>query len=554
MKKLTVSSAFLKNVMLNLVQHLNVALESRNKFGMTILLFCAFVVTLTGCKDAELFKQQLDDLPQISNTQANKYKSAYGIGDTLTITGFLYPEKNLKISVGGVEAPILQPVKQFTEKSPVNDKYTIDRVSVVITRAMGVGADRPVAVTSAGNTVQGAPIEIYDTGGQGSFATPLTLQELVKFNTSRKQNIYLSCVNGKGTIYYFDYVDKNLKRLNKGQTQPEILLTATQLKTDQNGSFTLSKFLAGGVNPQETKAWVSIQTSAATQVSFCEIDLETKALKRLNISTEIAAPYAGNIGEVKMKASGIYPDSKGNVYLWIGPSVSTPQDNTAATRSLAVAKYNSQTQQLEYIFKTYNSSDYTSMPGVSLPIAEDYRTPYNLYISPDEALLYVFYSSAVNYFGVVSAVTAQAVVNLNSKANILTFIPSNFRYDYKSYMGPFEIVKLAGSAFGFLQGGYGYQPDAGINFGFMPMAGMRNIFLFYQTKPTTAPAQNFPKWLVTDFKNKRVYQYHPDIFSLGSYTLTSSSISPDELLNYDEDGHLYMTASQRSVLVKTIAK
>lgn len=525
-----------------------------NRLKVTgIWIYCFIGIVFSACNDAEQFKQTLDDLPQISNTNAYKYKSAYSVGETMVITGFLYPEKNLKITIGGVEAPLLEEyIGNIKVTPPHGEEYTLNQVSVKITEEMGVGANRPVTVTTAGNTIQGASIEIYALGGEGSFDRPLSLQEIIRFNTNQRQNIYFYCVNGKGTVYYFDNTSKDLRRLRKGETEPEILLTATQLRTDQDGTFTLSRFLAGGVNPQETKAWVSLQTSASTQVSFTEIDLENKTLERLNISTEIAPPYTGNIGEVNLKASGIYPDNTGNVYLYVGPASSAPQDGSAASRALAVAKYNSDTQQVEYIFRTPNTvSQYRDLPGVMLPVSIG-NSPFTLYLSPGEAVLYVFYQKRVSGpSGAIEDITAQAVLNLNSRMNILNFIPTNFERDFNSFLGPFEVVKFAYD-FG---GSSGYLPQAATNFGFMPLPGLRTLFLLYQEKPKNAtqyfPSASFPRWLAADFKERRIYQYHTGRFEQGGYALSSATARPDQLLNYDEEGYLYMTANERSVLVKT---
>lgn len=516
---------------------------------MSILACWMIITLLSSCDDAEQFKQTLDDLPQINSTSTYKYKSAYGVGDTLTITGFLYPEKGLKITVGGVEAPVFKR-KDIEVKSSAGETYTLNQVSFVITEKMGIGSNRSVLVNTAGNTVQGASIEIYEIGGKGSFSAPLGLEEIIKFNTNRRQNVYLHCINGTGSIYYFDYVSKDLRRLRKGETEPEIILTATQLKTDQNGSFTLSKFLAGGINPQETKAWISVQTSTSTEVSFAEIDLENKTLERLNISTSIATPYTGNIGEVNMKASGIFPDSQGNVYLWIGSTSSAPQDLSAASRASAVAKYDSGTRRLEYIFRTKNAD--SSYPGVMLPLSKT-SVPFSMYIAPDEALLYVFYQNTVNYLYNTADIPSQAVINLNSKAAVMIFTPTNFVYEYTSYLGPFSNIKIA---YDFVQGAT-YYPNAGRNFGFMPLPDMRFLILWYQKTLLTSgfPSSSFPKWLVADFKEKKMYQYHTGRFEQKDYTLSDNSTGrPDQVLNYDDEGHLYMTASERQVLVKTIAK
>jgi hypothetical protein len=80
----------------------------------------------------------------------------------------------------------------------------------------------------------------------------------------------------------------------------------------------------------------------------------------------------------------------------------------------------------------------------------------------------------------------------------------------------------------------------------------------YGSDPVEAAKHGFPKWTTLSFTEQRIYAYAPGRCNVGNYTFgpynrfNGPSIdNTDQLLNYDEEGNLYMTANGKTVLVKT---
>jgi hypothetical protein len=501
-------------------------------------IYLLLLLSLAACNKAENFKTQLDRLPQINNEPNNQYLPAYGIGDTLKITGLLYPKNDLHIKIGGIEAPVVRQ-EQVSYASGINAQIALlDRLSVIITREMGVGQGRPVTVISSGNTAQGADIEIYEPGGSGSFTKPLQL--VSHYTPESRQNVYLHCINGKGTLFYYGFTDKGLYRLKKDGSR-ETLLTATQLQTDQSGNYSVTNLLAGGVNPQESKLWVSLQTT--TDFRFCEIDLATRKVTTLNKSNAIQAPYEGNIGALNIIVTGVYPDSRGNVFLLIGTQATNPEFN-----AMAVARFSIADQSVKYLFKTRKGS--ADMPGSTFNSDLEYSGIY-LRFYPEEATMYLFVNRSKTFAAQVDLVPGISVYNLNTTLRIADFAPTNFQGIYNRYLGPFSTILMRFSFAG------NYQPQTGTNFGFMPLPGQRLQFMLYAQKKDINGQllTDFPKWEVVDFNASRLYLHAPGKVSMNGFVfgpdLERGLTGNDELLNYDEDGHLYMTANQRTAIIKT---
>jgi hypothetical protein len=495
--------------------------------GLQFWCLLGLLCLLAACKNADDFYDKLSSIPQISHAAQYQYLSAYGVGDTLTITGLLYPDNDLHITIGDVEAPV---VKINSLEDPVQKKK-IDRASVVITEAMGIGNDRPVTVISGGYTVSGASIQIYALGGEGSLDGPVKLSLLTVAN---KKNVYLNCVNGKGDVYYYGVADGNLYQLKKDGTA-ETLLTASQLSTDQNGSFTVSAFIAGGVSPDGGKAWVSLYTGS-DGYRFCEIDLAGRSVKTLTKSANIAAPYEGNISDLKTIISGVFAGNDGVVYVYIGKeSSSTGYHVTADNKALAIARYDSKTGQLQYVFRTIHSSN--DMPGVKL--SEGSYLGLTMRLNPVDGTLYVFSQHSVSSNGGTVSVTGVTEYRLNTGTQTGSFIPYNLNSVSEIILGPMAYIKMA-----FVYNSMIGTLDAR-NFGMLPLPNRKLLFLYGQ------------RWLVMDFAGNNLYQWAPGNCDMGSYTIypnaAYSTISNvDELVNYDGDSQLYMTVTGRSSIVKMI--
>lgn len=123
----------------------------------SVLVFTGTMLLLTAaCKKSENFYQSLVDLPEIRKI----YDNAYEVGSQMIITGRLNPDNGLKIEIGGITAKITGLTKVVgggTQYAP----YYVDQATLTITKEMGIGPNRPVKITSAGNTIDGPPIEIF---------------------------------------------------------------------------------------------------------------------------------------------------------------------------------------------------------------------------------------------------------------------------------------------------------------------------------------------------------------------------------------------------------
>eukprot|EP01132_Coremiostelium_polycephalum_P021470 gene21470-25495_t len=261
---------------------------------IALILGLMGMVLISACKKTDDFKTKLDTLPQINNENKYAYLPAYGVGDTMTIVGRLQPKNNLKIQIGKAEASIVSvdSIPYLAGTYPSTSQQMMDRVKIIITQAMGLGRDIPVKITSGGYSINGAGIEIYALGGKGSFSESLGITDHVQL--SDPNNVFLQCINGKGDLYFFDVPSKSLKHISKDGNF-ETLMTQRQLTGNQ---FSLQSFVAGGLNPQNTKAWYSVKT--ATGDAFVEADLQSKTIKVLNQSIGLKAPFEGLIGQVNL--------------------------------------------------------------------------------------------------------------------------------------------------------------------------------------------------------------------------------------------------------------
>lgn len=500
---------------------------------LVIVLFCS-------CNKSDDFYEKLSAIPQISNESTYRYLPAYGIGDTLTITGFLYPDKGMRIRIGDVEdVPIAK--RDSSRYAEDEESPWLNSISVIITEGMGIGNDRPVEVTSNNYTTQGASIQIYGLGGEGSVNKEQKLS--LAAATSSRQNVYFNCVNGTGDVYYYGFSDKALYRLPKGGNVPEILLTGAELQTDQDDTFSISSVAAGGVNPQGTIAYASLFTG--TEYRFCAIDLQTKKVTTLNRSTTTRSPYEGKIGDLQVVFSGVFPDDKGNVYLYVGPVSSGYYGVNSDASAQAVARYNSATGQVDYLFRTRAAAK--DMPGTDLDMGS--YGGYSLRMNAADATLYVFLYKIVFYGGLQVQTLGLDEYQLQTGTKTGSFQPVNTKNADPIYLGPIQYIRM------WLR----YNPQANTlmtgNFGMMPLPDRRGLFLYQDEEDTSS---QFPKWLVIDFANNNLYQWAPGALELSGYYFSpqeyTSSARLDQLLNYDDEGQLYMTASARASIVKTTFK
>ena len=89
--------------------------------------------------------------------------------------------------------------------------------------------------------------------------------------------------------------------------------------------------------------------------------------------------------------------------------------------------------------------------------------------------------------------------------------------------------------------------------GMLPLSGGKLLILYYQNLITGDQTGKYdlPAWGILDFINERGSRYAPDAFLRQGYVMNYGT---DELLNRDTQGMLYMTANNKSVILKTIYK
>jgi len=157
-------------------------------------------------------------------------------------------------------------------------------------------------------------------------------------------------------------------------------------------------------------------------------------------------------------------------------------------------------------------------------------------IAPDENFLYVRQTTArlVRY-----DLTNQVMLNTFNK----WLDASNFKKPYIS--GSFDVLT-------------GATNDKNSLWGMMPLSDGKLLILYYQdliadNEQTKAFYGKFdlPAWGILDFINERGSRYAPGGFDRQGYVMNYGT---DALLNRDAQGMLYMTANNKSVILKTIYK
>lgn len=503
---------------------------------------CLLLFSLWGCKKSDEFYDQLKGLPQIDQRTEFAYKPAYITGDTMVITGLMKPVNTLQINIGGVKADIIS-VDSVKYKYPGGggpygfDSIYVDRVKIVITQAME-GKNREVKLINNGSSALGSTIDVFSYGGKGSFNDSLKLVAVKTF--SGAGNIFLYGNNGKGDIYYYAPETKDLRHLKKDGSE-DILLDMSNL-TDQFGPYTLSRFVTGGVNPQGTTAYLAVIAGNGDS-KVLKVDIQSKTLTTLNKSVAISAPFEGKIDQVKIIVNGIYPDSKGNVYMEVG-------NNGVGRTPSAIALYKENSGQLSYVFKIVDQfiEKFPGMPGVGLELLSGDQHIQSLRFSPEENLLYALtFANATGQGGI-------NIYDLSAKVKLDQFQPNRPAGfgNGLNILGPFSSLRVS----------WNYEADR--NFGLLPMPGKRLQTMQYQfygpygADPVNTAKNGLPKWTVLDFTEQRIYAYALGRCNVGNYAFgpysrfNGPSVSvADQLLNYDEDGNLYMTANGKTVLVKT---
>jgi hypothetical protein len=508
--------------------------------------FAAFgllLLSVAGCHKSDHFYTELKTLLQIDQRTGFAYKAAYITGDTMVITGLLKPINSLQITIGGVTAGIVGTDSVKYQYAGGNGPYGIDytyvnQVKIVITQAME-GKNREVKLSNNGTSISGPAVDVFSFGGPGSFQDSLQLVTIKTFADSKNSFLYNN--NGKGDLYYYAAGSGELHHIGKDGS--EAVVFDLNILNDQFGNYTISSFITGGVNPQGSIAYFSVIAGDGSY-KLLRLDLTSKQLTTLNQSTEINAPFEGKIDQVKMIINGIYPDSKGNVYLGIS-------SNSEGKTPNAIALYTENSGQLVYLFRMIDYALFPAipgMPGIGLQLSSTNKHLQGIRISPEENLLYALtFDNGIGQGGI-------SLYDLSARVKLDQFQPNlpASADNGLDILGAFSSLRISWST----------DPDR--CFGFLPMPGKRLQTMQYQfygpygADPATTAQYGLPKWTVVDFTEQRIYASAPGRCRVGNFAFGPynrfggpSVSATDQLLNYDEAGHLYMTANGKTVLVKT---
>lgn len=497
-----------------------------------ILFIMLALMSLGSCKKAENYYQKLDTQPEVRSN----YQTVYGIGDTLTLTGRLNPQNNLEIHIGGVKATIESIVKQPVPR----DNFIIDtleRAKIVITKEMGIGTNRKVEITSGGNTIQGPSIQIVEGIESGILPQPV---QLIKHSDMRPGSTPLFCQNGKGSVYLYQ-TDKSFVRIsNAGVTAA--LFSGVAL-TDQHGQFAIVTFSAGGVDPTERFLYFSAVTtdgnadnSDNTIYRLCRYDLQNKVLTTLNRSVypndpsqriiSAYTPFEGEASTVKLFAlAGIYPDGKGNVFLNIPGSSSYARINTSGQLKYLLRSGSN----VPVIYNPATSNNYPEsevsrlLPGVVFTTNQSsFRA-----IHPDDGILYLRLGAFADNIRQVDLHNAVEVFGFTPK-----YVPAINGGGTPFISGTFDI----------LTGSYETSNPPGL-FGYLPLPDTKVLLLYYQGMNN----QMYPALGTLNFSERVGRRYAPGKLALNGYTMNTA----DKMLNYDQEGMVYMTANNNTMIIKT---
>lgn len=494
--------------------------------------FLAILILGGACKKAENFYNHLDGQPEVRTN----YNTVYGVGDTLTLVGRLHSDRNLEIRVGNVKANILSITREAVQREVIFID-TIEIAKMIITEEMGIGPERSIEVISDGKTVSPPSIQIVEGIESGVLARPV---QLVKHVNSIFGATPLFCQNGKGSIYLYQLDGKVVKIDRSGRSLT--LFDGAELK-DENGLFSISKFNAGGVDSQEQNLYFSAVTTDGSADNlgnniyrFCRYNLIEKKLTTLNRSVLPNAldqhtlatytPFEGALSECKLfDVSGVFPDNKGQVFCHIEGSSSFVRINAKGDVKYLI-RAGSKTP---VIVNSATGSNYSPeevrrlLPGVLL-----YAQNTTIRgISPDQALLYL-------QTGRFSYSIQQ--IDLQNSVEIYSLVPKE----------PAEtahgLALYISGTFDILTGGTGRNRPPTL-FGYMPLPDSKVLILYHQNLDN----QSFPAFGTLNFGEQVGRRYAPGKINRNGFVLGTT----DKMLNYDEEGMIYMTANDNMTIIKT---
>lgn len=516
-----------------------------NTIRTAFTILFASVCLIQSCKETDEYYQILKDQPEM----LIDYADVYAINDTLQITG-RFKQEDLIVKVGDANAEIVgfqSRLNRAQNAQGYND--SIQEVRVLIDETMGIGMNRPVQITSAGSTLQGKNIEIIEDAGSGILPGELTVEKIADYPAGY---LPVYCRSGNGNMYFrSSSTHQVIRMLPDGST--ETVFQTADLKMSDGSAIRFTRIDGMGIDPSEHYLYLSVFTAytGSEPESFYRLfrwDMSNQTLKMLNetpyhrlLSRRTLSsiqPFEGPINEVKMfVATNIFPDSKGNVYF--------DMDSRFVTRLDGNGNYS-------YIFKNPNSNWSSSVSDVAPEL-------YNA--QAGAAYRESFVRQALP--GIFTSSEYMSLLTIAPESDQLFTVHYNFSQETGGYRYSFGHYNLRNRTF---VNGFANQSSSEnriISGSFPVLTGWVNsnvrenlwgalpleeegLLILYNSNNARYPNQ----WGILDFTKERGKRYTPGIFDKKDYQLSAT----DALLNHDGQGMLYMTANNRSVILKTVYK
>ncbi len=504
----------------------------KNKYIGLIFLS---LLSLSACNLSDDYYETLMAQPEL----IKDYEPIYTVGDTLQIRGRFTDSLNLQIKVGSALAEIINIENKIQGQL---DIYTHQVVKIRIKEDMGIGSNRPISITSSGITVEGTPIEIVEDSKSGVLKNELTVEKIADYPTG---TVPVFCRNKAGNLYFVNKANCAVSKMTTDGDLHEVF-NAAMLKDNDGTPFTVTRVNSAAVDAREQYLYLSVFTESTGAVLFhyyrlIRYGLTDGSLTVLNKTDyprpqlknwrtlEAAQPFEGDIAGVKMfNATAIYPANDGNIYFAM-EGFFTHLDADG---------------QYSYIFKSPASQSGTlrEAPLILNPETKEYYTEQQSQsffpgVLRSSSGIFDIDPDSKQYWGgntsLISRIDFGRQIEVNSFSN------------HTSLSNPNRKLHISGS-FPVLSGMTGGISTDRSVWGRMTMGEGKMLILYYQD----SQKEEFPAWGVLDFNEERGYRYAPGAFDRKGYEMTFD----DELLNYDGDGMLYMTANNRTVILKTIYK
>ncbi|HBG41521.1 MAG TPA: hypothetical protein DDW85_08920 [Porphyromonadaceae bacterium] len=511
-----------------------------------LIWLLAIVLSLgfSACDETDEYYEVLKKQPELVGFSA----TGLNANDILVIYGRFNPD-DLEIRIGDIEKVKIESIDTVDLwGSQFRWDYSYLAIKVIITNEMGIGKNRPVTITSSGITVENIPL-IEIRAQYSLLEKPLTLEKVADVPANNRP-VY--CNNGKGNFYFFHDTEYKLTRISPDGGNEQVF-DKNIFKDNDGVTFRITRVDGIGIDPQERYVYLSAYTRALTgqpnhYYRLCRYDLNSgqwTVLNKTAYSTRTASrtleatqPFEGNVGEAKIfTVTGVYPDKEGNVYF--------NMDNRFITRLDAAGNYN-------ILSKNSNYADSPQMEK-GVPVINGYTDEELLNIIPGTVDSFTnvdiihpegneFYTSSVDGF-YRHSLTGQK--RINGFDNRYTRFSGAILYYAEIIDGRPYTTGYFNSSEERLTGRYSRSDTDNSVWGRLPLADGKLLVLYNYPLATAYIA-----WGVLDFSEERGYHYSPGQFDPMNYKVNFD----DVLIKYDDEGHVYFTANNRQVILKTVYK